>query len=181
MFAGSNWDIEDVDDFLSIQRDFKVDGGLVPVSEEEIVALRNKAARALQAVFDELGFPPISDEEVEAATYGNTSSDLPPRNIPEDLKAAARVMDEKMNGVDIIKALSKRGFKDIAEALVGMMKQHVSGDYLQTSAWIDIDWNVWSAINDPNTYQGPGTGYRLSGERWERLKAIPWAIKPEDI
>jgi propanediol dehydratase large subunit len=181
MFAGSNWDIEDVDDYLSIQRDFKVDGGLVPVSEEEIVALRNKAARALQAVFDELGFPPISDEEVEAATYGNTSSDLPPRNIPEDLKAAARVMDEKMNGVDIIKALSKRGFKDIAEALVGMMKQHVSGDYLQTSAWIDSDWNVWSAVNDPNTYQGPGTGYKMSDDRWETLKAIPWAIRPEDV
>jgi len=144
MFAGSNWDIEDVDDYLAIQRDFKVDGGLVPVTEEEIVALRNKAARALQAVYDELGFPPITDEEIEAATYGHTSGDMPPRNIPEDLKAAARVMEEKINGVDIIKALSKRGFRDIAEAIVKMMKQHVSGDYLQTSAWCPI--NATSAV-----------------------------------
>ena len=65
MFAGSNWDIEDVDDYLALQRDFRVDGGLKPVSEDGVVAARNKAARALQAVFDELGFPPITDEEVE--------------------------------------------------------------------------------------------------------------------
>jgi len=42
MFAGSNWDIEDMDDYLAIQRDFKVDGGNKPVSEEEVVAVRNR-------------------------------------------------------------------------------------------------------------------------------------------
>jgi len=40
---------------------------------------------------------------------------------------------------------------------------------------------VLSAVNDPNDYQGPGTGYRLSGERWERLKDIPQAIRAEDV
>ena len=64
MFAGSNWDIEDMDDYLAIQRDFKVDGGFRPVSEEDVVAVRNKAARALQAVYDSLGFPPITDAEI---------------------------------------------------------------------------------------------------------------------
>lgn len=181
MFAGSNWDIEDVDDYLAIQRDFKVDGGLRPVSEEEVITVRSKAAKALQAVYDELGFPPITDEEVEAGTYSNGSKDMPGRNIPEDLKAAERLMAEGINGVDIIKALAKRGFREEAKALTMMMKQHVSGDYLQTSAWIASDGYVWSAINDPNTYAGPNTGYKMSDERWDEVKNIPWAINPEDV
>ena len=51
MYAGSNWDVDDYDDWNIIQRDLKVDGGLRPASEEEVIAVRNKAARALQAVF----------------------------------------------------------------------------------------------------------------------------------
>ena len=181
MFAGSNWDIEDVDDYLALQRDFRVDGGLKPVAEDQVVAARNKAARALQAVFDELGFPPITDEEVEAATYANGSRDVGTRNVPEDLKGAERLMAEGITGVDIARILAKRGFRDVAEALVMMMRQRVSGDYLQTSAWIGSDGTVHSAVNDPNTYEGPGTGYQLTAERWNEIKAIPWAVNPEDI
>ena len=181
MFAGSNWDIEDMDDYLALQRDFRVDGGLKPVAEDVVVAARNKAARALQAVFDELGFPPITDEEVEAATYANGSRDVGTRNVPEDLKGAERLMAEGITGVDIARILAKRGFRDVAEALVMMMRQRVSGDYLQTSAWIGSDGTVHSAVNDPNTYEGPGTGYQLTAERWNEIKAIPWAVNPEDI
>lgn len=181
MFAGSNWDIEDMDDYLAIQRDFKVDGGCRPVSEEDVVAVRNKAARALQAVYDSLGFPPITDAEIEAATYSHGSQDLPDRNVTEDLRAAERLLSEGINGIDIVKILAQRGFRDIAEAIVMMMRQRVSGDYLQTSAWIDRDGTVYSAVNDPNDYQGPGTGYKISEERWQEIKEIPWAIRPEDV
>jgi propanediol dehydratase large subunit len=55
MFAGSNEDAEDFDDYNVIQRDLKVDGGLRPVREEDVIAIRNKAARALQAVFAGMG------------------------------------------------------------------------------------------------------------------------------
>jgi len=181
MFAGSNWDIEDMDDYLAIQRDFKVDGGCKPVSEEEVVAVRNKAVRALQAVYDALGFPPITDAEVEAATYANGSKDVPDRNVTEDLRAAERLLNEGINGIDIAKILAQRGFRDIAEAIVMMMRQRVSGDYLQTSAWIDRDGTVYSSVNDPNDYRGPGTGYRISDARWEEIQNIPWAIRPEDV
>jgi len=57
-----------------------------------------------------------------------------------------------------------------------MMRQRVSGDYLQTSAWIDRDGTVYSAVNDPNDYQGPGTGYKISEERWQEIKEIPWRL-----
>ena len=181
MFAGSNWDIEDQDDYLALQRDFKVDGGNRPVTEDETVAVRNRAARALQAVYEEFGFPPITDEEVEQATYANGSKDIKPRNVPEDLKAAEKLLKEGITGVDVVKALAKRGYNDIAEKVLMMLKQRVSGDYLQTSAWVTKDGYVWSAVNDPNEYAGPMTGYQLSPERWEEIKNIPWAVRPEDI
>ncbi|MBC9783854.1 propanediol/glycerol family dehydratase large subunit [Heliobacterium chlorum] len=181
MFAGSNVDAEDFDDFNIIQRDLMIDGGLRPVSEEEVVAVRNKAARALQAVFRELGFPAITDEEVEAATYAHGSKDMPPRNVVEDLKAAEEMMQRGITGIDIVKALAKNGFVDIAENVLNMLKQRISGDYLHTSAILDKDFNVVSAVNNCNDYAGPGTGYRLSKERWNEISNISRAIKPSDF
>ncbi len=181
MFAGSNFDAEDFDDYNVLQRDLKVDGGLRPVTEEEVIAIRNKAARAIQAVFEGLGLPPITDEEVEAATYAHGSKDMPDRNVVEDLRAADDLMKRGVTGIDVVKALAKGGFEDIAERVLNLLKQRISGDYLQTSAIIDENWNVISAVNDINDYQGPGTGYRISDERWEEIKNIPNAIRPEDI
>ncbi|WP_252231988.1 propanediol/glycerol family dehydratase large subunit [Clostridium sp. ZBS15] len=181
MFAGSNFDAEDFDDYNVLQRDLMVDGGLRPVSEEETIAIRNKAAKAIQAVFRELGFPAITDEEVEAATYAHGSKDMPERNIVEDLKAAEEMLKKRVSGLDIVKALSTGGFDDVAGNILNMLKQRVTGDYLQTSAILDNDFDVISAVNDKNDYMGPGTGYRISPERWEEIKNIPNVIKPEDI
>lgn len=181
MFAGSNFDAEDFDDYNVLQRDLMVDGGLRPVSEEETIAIRNKAARAIQAVFKELGFPPITDEEVEAATYAHGSKDMPERNIVEDLKAAEEMLNRRIVGLDVVKALSVNGFDDIANNILNMLKQRVTGDYLQTSAILNTDFDVISAVNDKNDYKGPGTGYRISPERWEEIKNIPNVVKPEDI
>ncbi|PID85588.1 MAG: propanediol dehydratase [Chloroflexi bacterium] len=181
VFAGSNFDSDDYDDFLTLQRDLKVDGGLRPVSEDEIIAIRNKAAKALQVVFIELGLPAITDEEVEAATYAHGSHDMPPRDKVQDTKAAQDIVKRGITGVDVIKALAKNGYPEVAEAILNVQKQRVSGDYLHTSAVLDKDFNVVAAINDLNDYQGPGTGYRLEGERWKQLSNIRHAISPEDI
>ncbi len=70
----------------------------------------------------------------------------------------------------------RRGFGDVAEAVFGMQRQRVAADYLQTSAVIGADGAVVSAVNDPNDYSGPGTGYRLEGERWALLSALPHAF-----
>ncbi|MBE0792333.1 propanediol dehydratase, partial [Escherichia coli] len=115
MFAGSNFDADDFDDYNILQRDLKVDGGLTPVTEEEVVAVRNKAARVIQAVFDKLGLPEVTDAEVEAATYARGSKDMPERNMVEDIKAAAEMMDRGVTGLDVVKALSAGGFDDVAE------------------------------------------------------------------
>ncbi len=149
--------------------------------EDEIVAVRNQAARALQAVFEEVGLPTISDQEVEAATYAHGSKDMPERNVPEDLRAISEFMNRGGNCVDVVRALAKRGFEKVAEAILTMQKQKVCGDYLHTSAIFDDQFAALSAVNDPNDYQGPGTGYRLEGARWELLKNIPQAISPEQV
>jgi propanediol dehydratase large subunit len=181
MFAGSTHDVDDYDDFLVLQRDLQVDGGLVPVTEEGVIAVRNKAARALQVVFDELGLPPITDEEVDLVTYAHGSKDIGDRNVPEDLRAIDDFMKRGSTGLDVVRALAKRGFKDVADAVLRMQIGKVAGDYLQTSAVYTDKFEVLSAINNANDYEGPGTGYRLEGERWEKLKNIPQAIDPKDI
>ena len=181
MFAGSTHDTDDYDDMLVLQRDLQADMALKPVSEEEVIAVRNKAVCALQAVFEELRLPPITEAEIEAATYAHGSKDMPDRNVPEDLRAIDEMMSRGTTGLDVVRALNKRGFRDVAESVLNMLKGKVSGDYLHTSAIFDDQFNVISAVNDPNNYTGPGTGYRLEGERWELLKNIPAAISPEDV
>src|SRR5699024_4506001 len=47
MFAGSNFDAEDFDDYNVLQRDLKVEGGLKPVKEEDVIKARNKAAKVM--------------------------------------------------------------------------------------------------------------------------------------
>ena len=181
LFAGSNWDADDFDDWNIIQRDLKIDGGLIPIEEDAAVAVRNKAARALQAVFRELGLTDITDAEVEAATYAHGSADMPPRNMVEDLKAASEMLKREITGADVAKALSRAGFEDVATSIVTLLQQRTAGDYLQTSAIFDSDFHVISAVNEPNDYAGPQTGYQISDERWALLKNIRQAVSPESI
>src|SRR5437867_3529313 len=77
MFGGGNYDADDLDEWLTVQRDWQVDAGIEPVGEEELLRVRERAARAIQAVFEGLAFPPVTDEEVEAATFGYGSRDVP--------------------------------------------------------------------------------------------------------
>jgi len=181
VFAGSNFDTDDYDDYLLLQRDLKVDGGLRPVREDAVIAIRNKASKAIQAVFEELGLPRITDEEVEAATYAHDSTDMPARDKVQDTKAAQDMLKRGITGTDVVKALAKRGYTDVAQAVLNIQKQRVSGDYLHTSAILDKDFNVLAAVNDLNDYQGPGTGYRLQGARWAEIANIRNAMRPEDI
>jgi len=181
MFAGSNWDADDYDDWNIIQRDLKIDGGLSPVTEDAVVAIRNKAARVIQALFRELGLTEITDAEVEAATYARGSQDMPDRNVVEDLKAADGLLKRGITGVDFVKALHAAGYDDVAESVYNLLKQRVSGDYLHTAAILTKDFQVVSAVNYPNDYRGPKTGYQISDERWAQIKNIREAVDPASI
>ena len=175
-FGGGNYDADDLDEWLTIQRDWQVDGGIEPVGEAEVTRVRNRAALAIQAVFAELGLPAVTDAEVAAATNGYDASDMPDRDRAADVEAADAALERKVSGLEVALALDRHGFDDIARAIVDMQRQRVSADYLQTAAVIDAEGVVHSAVNDPNEYAGPGTGYRLEGARWGALQALPHVV-----
>ena len=178
MFGGGNFDVSEWDDWYVLQRDMQVDGGIVPVSEEQVLQVRKRAAKAIQAVLQALGFPPITEAEVQAAITAYGSEDMPDRDQVADLEAAQRLLDGPLTVLDVIRALDGAGFRDVAANLLEMQRQRVIGDYLQPAAIFDRNFRVLSALTDPNDYRGPGTGYRVEGERWEALQALPQAWDP---
>jgi propanediol dehydratase large subunit len=178
MFGGGNFDVSEMDDWYVLQRDMRVDGGITPVSEARALEVRERAARALQAVFATLGFPPITEDEIAAATTAYGSEDVPDRDRVADIEAAQRLLAGPLAALDVVRALDDAGYGDIAANVLEMQRQRVIGDYLQPAAIFDADFRVLSALTDPNDYRGPGTGYRVEGERWEALQSLHQAWDP---
>ena len=99
--------------------------------------------------------------------------------------------------LEVVAALERRGFGDVARNVLEMGRQRVAGDYLQPSAIFTTNgtagngasqngtnqFHVRSAINDVNDYAGPGTGYRVqeAGTRWAEIQNIPQAKPPHDF
>lgn len=181
LFGGGNFDAEDLDDYLVLQRDMQIDGGLTPVSEDQVLEARRQAAQAIQVVYRHLGLPPITEEEVEAAVYAHSSADMPRRDAAADLNGADQFLLSKENVFSIVKILYENGFENTAQNIFRLTQQRLTGDYLQPAAIFTPNFHVLSAINDPNDYLGPGSGYRLEGERWEALQKLPFVKSPEAV
>ena len=181
LFGGGNFDAEDLDDYNVLQRDMQVDAGVRPLAEAEALTVRRRGAQAIQAVYAELGFPPISDGEVDAATLAHSSDDMPARDLVADLTAADAFLAGEAGMLEVAAALQKHGFDDVARNVLEMGRQRVTGDYLQPAAIFDRSFRVQSAINDVNDYTGPGSGYRVDGARWQEIQQIPQAKSPRDF
>jgi propanediol dehydratase large subunit len=171
---------EELEDFLVLQRDFEADGGLGPVEETRILELRRRAVDAISAVLEELGLgaPTAAMKASVAAASGSeeTRSYLPGEVAP----ISEAIRTRAITVIDVIRALARRGYEAEAENLLRMVRLRVSGDYLQTSA-IVRDGRVVSAVNDPNDYLGPGTGYRPGKARREQLSAIRDVLTREEV
>ena len=178
MFGGGNFDVTELDDWYVIQRDMQVDGGITPIRDRDVMRVRDRAARAIQAVFDAFDFASISEAEVEAAISAHSSQDMPDRDRVADIKAANLLLNGPLTVVEVIAALEEAGYRDVAANILEMQRQRVLGDYLQPAAIFDESFQVLSALTDPNEYQGPGTGYRVEGERWAALQDLPQAWDP---
>jgi propanediol dehydratase large subunit len=181
LFGGGNFDAEDFDDYNVLQRDMQIDGGVRPVEQAAAQDARRLAAQAIQAIYAELGFPAITDAEVEAAVLAHGSEDMPTRDVVADLAAADQFLAGDQTILAAVQALKARGFGQVAANILEMGRQRVAGDYLQPSAIFDHDFRVLSGINDPNDYAGPGTGYRVGGARWEEIQALPQVRSPHDF
>ena len=171
---------EELEDYLVLQRDFEADGGLTPVGETRVLTLRTRAVEAISAVLEELGLGQPS-EDMKSSVVAASGSDETQSYLPRDVVAISESIKERaITVVDVIKALARRGFAEEAENLLKLLRLRVSGDYLQTSAVVR-DGHIISAINDPNDYLGPGTGYRLSEARREEIVAIRDVLTREEV
>ncbi|KPV50527.1 propanediol dehydratase, partial [Kouleothrix aurantiaca] len=108
LFGGGNFDAEDFDDYNVLQRDMQIDGGTRSITEEEALAVRREGARAIQAVYAELGFPPISDAEIEAAVVAHASEDMPARDVVADLQAADAFLAGDQTILAAVEGLQRR-------------------------------------------------------------------------
>jgi len=180
MFGGGNFDVSELDDWYVLQRDMQVDGGITPVQEEAVLKVRRRAARAIQAVFDAFDFNAISDAEVEMAVTAHDSQDMPDRDRIADIKATNMLLTGPLTVVQVIAALHEAGYHDVAANVLEMQRQRAIGDYLQPAAILSAGFHVQSGLTDANDYQGPGTGYRVEGQRWQELQDIPQAWDPKE-
>ena len=133
-FGPSNFNAEDIDDYLVVQRDWGFEGVLRPQSDAELLPLRRRAVEALRAVLDELDLARFSDADAEAVVQAHGSLDVPaldPHLVPD---AADQLMQRGLTALDVVRALAVRGFEVEAERVLDMLRQRLYGDYLQTSA-----------------------------------------------
>lgn len=179
-FNPSLFNGEELEDYLVLQRDFDADGGLTPVGEGEIMQRRGRALDALQAVYDELGLAKITPAMRDSVIVASGSEETQSFTPRDAALVSEQIQARGITVVDVIKSLAKRGFKEEAENLLQLVRLRISGDYLQTSAVVR-DGRVISAINDPNDYQGPGTGYRLQPQRREDIANIRDVLTQKEV
>ncbi|MEX3652373.1 MULTISPECIES: propanediol/glycerol family dehydratase large subunit [Mycolicibacterium] len=171
-FALSNFNSDDMDDFLVLQRDWGADGGLRTVTPERLAAVRRRAATAVQAVYRDLGLADFDDRHVEEVVIANGSRDLPPGDPKAVAEAANAIEAKQLTVFDVVASLKRTGYDDEAEAIMRLTAERLRGDQLQTSAIFDEQFRVLSKITDPNDYSGPGTGYTLTEGRRAEIDDI---------
>jgi propanediol dehydratase large subunit len=181
MFGPSNLNAEDIDDFLAIQRDWGVDGGLRTADTTQLEHLRRRAAEVARDVYAWFGLADFTDDQVELAVDAAGSKDLGTTDTLAVLNAAHTIKTSGMTGLDVVAALQQCGHTVEAGRLLDMLAARVSGDYLQTAAIFDESMQVLSLVTDPNDYLGPGTGYDPSPERQAEIDAIRQQRSVEDL
>ncbi|HUE44793.1 MAG TPA: propanediol/glycerol family dehydratase large subunit [Aestuariivirgaceae bacterium] len=179
-FNPSLFNGEQLEDYLVLQRDFEADGGLRPIEETEVLALRRRAVDALGAVLEELDLGAPSAEMKQSVVVASGSNDTQSYSPREAAEISEAITARKITVIDVVRALHARGFAEEADNLLKLVKLRISGDYLQTSA-IVRDGAVIAAINDPNEYAGPGTGYRLSEARRNEIAAIRDVLDRDEV
>jgi propanediol dehydratase large subunit len=172
MFGPSNWNAEDIDDWLALQRDWGVDGGLRTADPGSLARLRRRAAEAVRDVYAYLGLADFSDSQIARAVDAAGSKDLAESDALTILSASRTIRGSGLTALDIVRALRETGYDDEAQRVLDMLVARVHGDHLQTAAIFDESMSVLSLVTDPNDYAGPGTGYEPSVARQAEIDGI---------
>ena len=172
MFGPSQWNSEDLDDYLAMQRDWGVDGGLRTPDMAALGALRQRAVDATRAVYRGLGLGDFSDAWAAEAVDAAGSKDVPSADLMLPLNASRMINETGVTMIDVVRVLDESGFEVEAQRLLDMLRARVTGDHLHTAAIFDEQMNVLSLVTDPNNYAGPGTGYFPSPARQREIDEI---------
>jgi propanediol dehydratase large subunit len=181
MFGPSQWNAEDLDDWLVMQRDWGVDGGLRTADPDGLGRLRRRAAEAVRDVYRYLGLADFTDEHVELAVDAVGSKDLGDPDAMVVLGAAQAIRTSGIGALEVARALLECGYDLEAARVLEMLVVRVHGDHLQTAAIFDESMQVLSLVTDPNDYAGPGTGYEPTPARQREIHAIRQARGVEDL
>jgi propanediol dehydratase large subunit len=181
MFGPSQWNAEDIDDWLAMQRDWGVDGGLRTAMPTEVARLRREAAEACRDVYRYLGLADFTDEHVDLAVDAVGSKDLGDGDAMMVLGAAQVIRSSGLGSLEVARALQECGYETAAERVLDMLAARVHGDHLQTAAIFDESMRVLSLVTDANDYAGPGTGYEPDAMRQAEIDAIRQARGVEDL
>ncbi|HEX2808564.1 MAG TPA: propanediol/glycerol family dehydratase large subunit, partial [Kineosporiaceae bacterium] len=105
MFGPSQWNAEDIDDYLIMQRDWGVDGGLRTADHDEVAWLRRRAVDAVQAVYRLLGLADLDDAWSDQVVDAAGSKDVPAAALMAPLSASRLILQTGLTMVDVIAAL----------------------------------------------------------------------------
>lgn len=181
MFGPSQWNAEDIDDYLCMQRDWGIDGGLRTADATAVAALRERAVEAVRDVYSILGLGDFPPDWLAQAIDAAGSKDVPAADLMLPLSASRLIRDSGLTMLDVVRALDDAGYEIEAERLLAMLRARVAGDYLHTAAIFTEDMRVLSLVTDPNDYTGPGTGYHPSPQRQQEIDSIRQARSVSDI
>ncbi len=179
-FNPSLFNGEELEDYLVLQRDFEADGGLTPLDPDTALDRRRRAVDALAAVFEELDLGRPTEAMKQSVVFASGSDETQSYTPREAALVSEAIAARGLTVLDVVRALARRGFRDEAEHLLFIVRLRLSGDYLQTSACVR-EGRVLSAINDPNDYAGPGSGYRLAPARRAEINAIRDVLDRESV
>lgn len=179
-FNPSSFNGEELEEFLVLQRDFEADGGLTSIEDASALDLRRRAIDALSHVLKDLDLAQPTEVMKRSVAVASGSNDTESFSPGEVAVISEKIRERGITVIDVIRSLHRGGFAAEAKNLLFLVKLRVSGDYLQTSAIIR-NGQVISAINDPNDYTGPGTGYRLTEARRTELAAIRNVLDREEV
>ena len=135
-FNPSSFNGEEIEDFLTLQRDFEADGGLKSLEDAKALELRKRALDAISAVLEELNLADPDDAMKSSIALSSGSRTTTTFSTGKVGQISWKIENDNITLLDVIRALNNRGFVSEAENLLFMIRTKMSGDYLQTSAII---------------------------------------------
>ncbi len=167
LFGGGNFDAEDFDDYNVLQRDMQVDGGVRPVTEDEVTGdPEASGAQAIQAVYAELGLPgDHATTRSRRRRRRTAATTCPSATLVADLAAADRFLASDQGMLDVADALRRSAAsQDVAANVLEMGRQRRGGATICSRA---AHLSIAAGLSRPQRHQ-----------RRERLRRARHRLSP---